>query len=185
MLYEQVLVPLELREKFLHWVHADPSSGHFGVTKTQEKLQRYAYWPGWRKDVESYVRRCDICNCYKKGPSHKQGPLQSAAGLTAMQKVHIDLTGPHPRSKNGHVYLLTAICTFTKYLITVPLRDKTAMSVAKALVKNVFLIHGAVELLVHDNGKEFINDVMFHVSQTVGDPELTYNFLPSFGELIG
>ena len=176
ILYDQVLVPLKLREQFLYWVHEDPSSGHFGVTKTQEKLQCYAYWPGWRKDVESYVRRCDICNRYKKGPSHRQGPLQSAVGLSAMQKVHIDLTGPHPRSNQGHVYLLTAICAFTKYLITVPLKDKTALSVARALVKHVFLIHGAVELLVHDNGKEFINDIMFHVSRLLGIQNLRTTF---------
>ena len=85
-----------------------------------------------------------------------------------MLKVHIDLTGPHVRSRNGYVYLLTAICTFSKYLIAVPLRDKSALSVAKALVKNVFLVYGAVELLVHDGGREFCNEVMQHIAHLFG-----------------
>ena len=87
-------------------------------------------------DVMSAVR-------YKRGPKFKQGLLQAAPSLGPMQKFHVDLTGPHPRSRKGNVYLLTGICNFTKYLITVPLRDKTAMSVAKALVDKVYLIHGA------------------------------------------
>ena len=173
---EQVLVPLTLRETFLHWVHDDKSSGHFGVAKTQAKLQNYAYWPGWRKDTENYVLRCDICCRYRKGPPHRQGPLQNGASIGPMQKFHIDLTGPHPRSNKGYVYLLTGICAFTKYLITVPLRDKTAMSVAKALVKHVFLIHGAVELIVHDNGKEFINDVVANVTRLLGIQSLRTTF---------
>ena len=46
---------------FYFWVHGDPTSGHFGIQKTADKLQHYAYWSGWRKDVELFVRRCDTC----------------------------------------------------------------------------------------------------------------------------
>ena len=55
VLYKQILVPGSLRTKFLYWVHGDPTSGHFGVQKTSDKLQRYAYWSGWRKDAELFV----------------------------------------------------------------------------------------------------------------------------------
>ena len=172
ILYQQVLVPGPLRKNFLAWVHDDPTSGHFGVQKTQAKLQNYAYWPGWRKDVELYVRRCDVCCRYRRGPKYKQGTLQNAPGLAVMQKFHCDLTGPHPRSKNGFVYLLTGICCFTKYLITVPIRDKTALTVAKALVKNVYLIYGAVELQIHDQGTEFCIEVLKNVSRLMGIQDL-------------
>ena len=155
--YRQVVVPASLRVKFLYWVHTDTGSGHMGINKTQEKLRIYAYWPGWRRDVELYVKRCYICCRYKRGPKFKQGLLQSAPSLGPMQKFHADLTGPHPRSRKGNVYLLTGICNFTTYLITVPLRDKTAMTVARALVDIVYLIHGAVELQIHDQGTEFCN----------------------------
>ena len=180
ILYQQALVPRSLRATFLHWVHDDPSSGHFGISKTQEKLQRYAYWSGWRKDVELYVRRCDVCCRYNKGPRHHQGLLQNGIGLSPMQKFHVDLTGPHPRSRKGNVYLLTGICSFTKYLITVPLRDKSALSVAHALLHHVFLLHGSVELQIHDQGKEFCNDVMYNLSRMLGVQDLrTTAYRPS------
>ena len=119
-----------------------------------------AYWRGWTEDVRLYVNRCNTCGRYRRGPGKKQGAMQQALGCTVMQKVHIDLTGPHPISRNGYKYLLTAICSFSKFLIAVPIRDKTSLVVAKALLKNVYLVYGLPEILVHDQGGEFWSDVM-------------------------
>ena len=172
ILYKQILVPAPLREKFLYWVHGDPTSGHFGVQKTADKLQRYAYWSGWRKDTELFVRRCDQCCRYRKGPTRPQGLMKNGVGLVPFQKFHIDLTGPHRRSSGGHVYLLTGICCFTKYLVVVPLKDKSALAVANALLKHVYLIYDAVELQVHDNGPEFVNAILGHLSRMMGIQDL-------------
>ena len=85
--------------------------------------------------MELFVRRCDICCRYRKGPMRPQGPMKNGVALAPFQKFHIDITGPHLRSAGGHVYLLTGICCFTKYLIAVPLRDKSALTVDNALLK--------------------------------------------------
>ena len=170
--YQQILVPDALRMRFLYWVHGDPTSGHFGVQKTSEKLQCYAYWSGWRKDAELFVRRCDVCCRYRKGPTRTHGAMKNGVGLAPFQKFHIDLTGPHRRSSGGHVYLLTGICCFTKYLIAVPLKDESALTVANALLKNVYLVYGAVELQVHDNGPEFVNTILQHLSKILGIQDL-------------
>jgi hypothetical protein len=60
------------------------------------------------------------------------------------------------------------VCSFTKYLIVVPLRNKTALVVAKALVDHVYLIYGPMELCVHDGGKEFCNDLQVQLSKLMG-----------------
>ena len=98
--------------------------------------------------------------------------MKNGIGLAPFQKFHIDLTGPHRRSSGGHVYLLTGICCFTKYLIVVPLKDKSALAVANALLKHVYLIYGAVELQVHDNGPEFVNSILAHLSRMMGIQDL-------------
>ena len=74
------------------------------------------------------------------------------------------MTGPHVRSKNGFVYLLTAVEYFTKYLICVQIRNKTALSVAKALVKHVYLLFGCPILQISDMGGEFQNDAMINIA---------------------
>src|SRR5271165_3571642 len=166
--YHQLVVPTVLQTQVLRHIHGGTAQGHFGVNKTVSMVQRYGYWTGWKKDVERIVRTCEVCNRYRSGPSTKQGELQSQPSNYPMQKFHIDLTGPHPRSKNGFVYVFTGICNFTKYLIAVPIRDKTAITVARVLVKYVYLQYGAVDIQVSDNGGEFINDISREVNEVMG-----------------
>ena len=168
ILYNQLVIPESLRADVLRHVHGGTALGHFGVNKTVSMLQKYGYWTGWRKDVEMAVRGCDVCNRYRHGPRTKQGELQPQPSNFPMQKFHIDLTGPHVRSKNGFVYLFTGICNFTKYLIAVPIRDKTAITVARVLVKNVYLQYGAVDIQVSDNGGEFANEIAHELNEVMG-----------------
>ena len=82
-----------------------------------------------------------------KGSNPPSGAGKNGVGLAPLQKFYIDLTGPHRRSAGEHVYLLTGICCFNKYLIVVPLRDKSALTIANALLKHVYLIYGACEFM--------------------------------------
>ena len=96
--------------------------------------------------------------------SRRQGELQQANAGGPLTKIHVDLTGPHVRSKNGFAYLLTAIDYFTKYLICVPIRDKSALSVTKVLVTHVYLLLGCPVLQISDMGGEFQDDVMRNIA---------------------
>jgi len=91
--------------------------------------------------------------------------MQQALACSFMQKVHIDLTGLHVTSRHGNKYILTAICVFTKYLIAVQIREKTSITVARALVRHVYLVHGTAEVLAHDQGGEFWSLVMKELAQ--------------------
>ena len=107
-----------------------------------------------------YVQRCLVCTAHRPGPRRKQGPMLRSQACDIMQKVHVDLVGPFPTSQRGYKYLLTAICGFSKYLICVPIRDKVSRTVANVLMKQLYLVHGPPEILVHDQGGEFWSDVM-------------------------
>jgi len=50
-----------------------------------------------------------------------------------MEVLHVDLTGPHVNSQ-GYRYIMTTCDSFTRFVIAVPLRNKTALSVARTLV---------------------------------------------------
>ena len=57
--------------------HNDPLAGHFGIEKTRElKAQKY-YWPTLHRDVEDYVRGCDLCLASKTVRHKFYGDLQS------------------------------------------------------------------------------------------------------------
>jgi len=91
--------------------------------------------------------------------------MKHASTTGPMSKLHIDLVGPFPRSYDGFTYILTALCSFTKYLITVPLKDKSAFAVARELVRRVYLQYSPSEITVHDGGREFCNSLMRDINQ--------------------
>ena len=72
--------------------------------------------------------------------------------------VGIDLIEAPTTSKKGNKYLLTQTDYFTKYVEAVPLPDKSAYSVAKALY-STFCRHGAPVHVISDQGREFVNQV--------------------------
>ena len=55
----RLVVPADYRERVLEDAHREASSGHFGVSKTYDRVAREYYWPGVWHDVHDFVRRCE------------------------------------------------------------------------------------------------------------------------------
>jgi len=83
-------------------------------------------------------------------------------------RLHVDLTGPHPPSRQDSVYILTAVDAYSRYLICKPLKNKSALSLASALVEHVFLPHGSYRALVSDQGREFCNELLESITTLLG-----------------
>ena len=69
-------VPEIIRSGVISRYHDDPLGGHFGIDKTQELIGRKYYWPSLKKDVESYVRGCDVFLASKAVRHKPYGDLQ-------------------------------------------------------------------------------------------------------------
>ena len=109
-----------------------------------------------RQDVDVYCRKYEKYNEFHRGRiAPKQGRFHPKVLDAPVDCWACDLAGPFPTSR-GNVYTLTAICVFTKYMILIPIQNKTAITVARAIMHHVFLKYGAREVLT-DNGTEFKN----------------------------
>jgi transposase InsO family protein len=96
------------------------------------------------------------------------------------EKIAIDLTGPHIKSKSGNVYILTVIDLFTKHAEAIPLRNKEAISVARALFDCVLVRYGLPLQILSDRGTEFENSVMSELCRLSGIDKLrTTAYKPS------
>jgi len=51
----------ELRAEVIRWHHDIPAVGHGGQWKMVELVTRNYWWPGITRDVERYVKECDLC----------------------------------------------------------------------------------------------------------------------------
>ena len=71
----------------------------------------------------------------------------------------MDITGPHPRSYDGNVYILTVMDSLAKWAEAFPIRSHTATVVAKHLAE-LLARYGTPMRLLADQGPEFESSLM-------------------------
>uniref|UniRef100_A0AAY4AYL3 Gypsy retrotransposon integrase-like protein 1 n=1 Tax=Denticeps clupeoides TaxID=299321 RepID=A0AAY4AYL3_9TELE len=154
----QVVVPLKFRSQVLCLGHDNVMSGHLGVTKTYNRILRHFFWPGLKSDVAQYCRSCHVCQLAgKTNQSIPPAPLCPVPVLTEpFSKIILDCVGPLPRTKTGFKYLLTIMCSATRFPEAVPLRSLKAKNIVRALV-TFFSTFGLPKLVQTDQGSNFLS----------------------------
>jgi hypothetical protein len=152
-----LLVPQHLIPDILHEAHGHFLAGHFGISKTKERLLQSYYWPNMESDISEHLRRCNKCQTAKPGKTAPEllSPLPQCTELN--QRVHADLFGPLKTSEGDKKFILCITDAFTKYVELVVLPNKEALTVATALLNRWICRHGLPLEFITDQGKEFTN----------------------------
>ena len=166
--YVQLLVPGKLRLKVTEMAHCGMTGGHLGIARTKEQVRHRAYWPGWSKFVKRYCESCQPCAKYRRGKPPKQGKLNPIVVGMPFEILSIDVTGPHPRSSNGHIYILTAMDQFTKFAFAMPMRNQEAETIARLLMEHVFAYFGVPMQILSDQGHNFESGLFKELCQCLG-----------------
>jgi len=98
---------------------------------------------------------CSPCAQYKRGGPPKKSFLKPFLARDVFEVVSIDVTGPHPRSRHGIVYMLTVMDHFSKWSDAFPTPNHTAATVARVLFNRVFVYFGTAVRLLSDQGPKF------------------------------
>jgi len=149
----QIVEPQNCRAEVMKLARSSPLAGHLGVGKTCSRILSHFYWPGIRSYVRKFCRECHVCQVVGN-PNQKNpiAPLKPIPAFTEpFSRVMIDCVGPLPKSKAGNQYLLTVMCTLTRYPEAVPLRNIKAKTIVKALVK-FFTLFGLPQAIQSDQG---------------------------------
>ena len=162
--YRQVVVPHDLRREFVSRSHGVMVGGHFGIRKTQEQFQRRGYFMYWKQYVDEFCKSCTVCAKFHRGKPPRNSFLKPIDCGAVHERWQCDLSGPYPMS-HGNRYICVCVEAFTRYVVAVPIRDKTALSVARVLVREVVAKFGLFQSLQTDNGREFQNEILQHMCQ--------------------
>ena len=182
--YVQLMVPRSDVSEVLRLCHAGEVGGHFGIKKTMDQVQRKYYWPTWKSDTTRFVRQCSQCNTYHRGKLKRQGELRPVLAGSPYERWYIDLTGPHPKSDRGNIWILTCMDSFTKWAEAFPIRNKEAETIAKVLVEQLFVRFGPPASLLSDQGKEVDGRIMREVCRMFGIEKLrTTPYKPSTNQV--
>lgn len=153
---------LELIKRY----HDDPIfGGHMGQKKLYEKLRSAYYWKNMHRDIAKFVKQCEKCALCKPKHGVKVPMKITHTPQRPFDVVIIDTIGPLPKSHNGNQYAVTLVCDLTKYLVTIPISDKSANTVAKAIFTNFILVYGPMQGIRTDNGTEYKNSIISELCQ--------------------
>ena len=137
--------------------HYDDSLvGHFGIDKTRELVGRKYYWPSLRKDVNNYVRGCDVCLTSKAVRHKPYGDLQSLPVPTHRWKdLSMDFVTGLPLSANwkGDSYdsILVIVDRLTKMVHYEPVKVTIdAPGLAEVIIDVVVRHHGLPDSIISD-----------------------------------
>lgn len=105
------------------------------------------------------IKQCDRCQRSQpvlKSQSSELHPIPVSPEVWNL--VGMDLIGPLKLTSHGNQYALTMTCYFSKWIEVFPIRDKSALSVARAIYTG-YCRHGAPNEIITDQGREFVNQV--------------------------
>ena len=115
-----------------------------GICKTYNRiLLQHFFWPGLKKDVAKCWKQCHTCQLDgKPNQNIPQAPLHSVPAFDEpFSHISIDCVWPFPKTKSQNEYLLTIMCSFTRFPEAIPLRSIKTNGISEALIK-VFTIFG-------------------------------------------
>jgi hypothetical protein len=120
-------------------------------------------WPAMRRDVTTFIRRCDTCiKLSEKKLKHMTSKyVTSTYGV--FENIAIDALSLQ-ETKSGNKHLLTIIDTTTRYTVLKPLRDLTAKAAAQALIEYM-CVYGIPQKIQSDNGTQFMKEFQEHFNK--------------------
>ncbi|CAG2231769.1 unnamed protein product [Mytilus edulis] len=159
-----LVAPKALHREFLENCHSRKFSGHLGQDKTLARLKKQVVWHHMREDCLLFIKTCKICSMNKKPNIRPKAELGQYLS-EYLSRVHMDLLGPLPVTKQKNKYVLMIVDQFTKWLECFPIPGQTAEIVAKAAVDG-FISRFGCPLEVHtDQGKNVDGNLMWNLCE--------------------
>ena len=150
---ELIIIPESLVDQFLSYVHG---LSHRGVNQMLMEIHGKYYIYSGKLRTSQFVERCLKCQRIKPAKRCKGKPIEQSYAKAPWTHVHMDLSGPFPKSWQGNRWILAVVCNLTRWCALIAIPSKHAESVAVGL-KKVFKWMGPCTSLLADNGKEFAN----------------------------
>ncbi|KAF2879172.1 hypothetical protein ILUMI_26998 [Ignelater luminosus] len=148
----KLAVPTANRSQTLKQFHDDPQAAHFGP----EFL--------------------NFCGSQKSENTSRPGLMDREKKVShSFQLISMNLLGPLPKSKNGNQHLFVVTDWLSKFFLVQPLRSATTKPIIKFLKKQVFSIFGVPQIVVFDNGSQFVSKEFCSFLDSVKVPNVWLN----------
>jgi hypothetical protein len=145
-----------LKSTVLSELHATPTTGHYGFTKTYDRVKHSFFWDGMKQDIHNFVAECDMCQ-HNKGETIKLlGTLQPLSIPPAIWKdISMDFITSLTKLGNKSI-IMVVFDRLSKYAHFCTLQHPfTTSMVAQIFMDQVFKLHGMPHSIVSDRDPTF------------------------------
>ena len=161
---KQLVLPQVYRKLALDQLHT--KMGHIGKDKVTHLVRARFYWPKLHEDVEKFVNNCP-CVFDKKPNEPYREEMETIVSSSPFELLSLDFVHLE-KSSGGYEYILVLVDHFTRYAACYPTRNKEAKTAARCLFDDFVLKYGYPKRLLHDQGREFENDLFAQLSKLCG-----------------
>lgn len=152
------VIPKDLQIKILEEMHKGSLGGHFGMSKTYEKLKIRVYWQNMMKDVRNFVRSCHDCQVRKPYLKPAKGFLiPIKVSCIAFQDISLDLL-EMPLSESGFRYVVVINDRLTKIAVAEAIKTCTSHDIITVLYDSWILKFGTPLTLITDQGPNLMSE---------------------------
>ena len=129
-----LVIPEKYEPIIFNTYHDSLLAGHQGPYRTAMTIRQKSFIHNLMNKVKRYIEACHTClktklKYMKNRPVYGRIPVD----YTPMQDLSIDIK-TMPQAFRGYHLLLVITCDQTNFAIAIPLRDRTAQTVAEALI---------------------------------------------------
>lgn len=143
------------KKAILRLYHDSKIGGHQGSTRTYQKIKRSYKWPKMKKEIELYIKTCNICQLNKSGKATKMRMIIVTPADYPFEKIYLDVVGPLPVTENGNKYILTIMDDLSRYMNAYPIPDQEATTITQVFIKQILGHHKTPKIILTDQGTNF------------------------------
>lgn len=149
------------RNELVEAMHKNPMIGaHSGYSRLLAKLKSKFYWKNMAKDILNVTRNCPKCQMNKHSKNSKENMTITTTPQRPFDVIELDIYVLPMVDLEGFKYVLTVQCNFSKFVILLPMRTKSAPEVARVLFEGFMYLHGIPKVFKSDCGAEFMNSLI-------------------------
>ena len=167
---DQLVLPQALTGLVLHAYHDHVlSGGHLASRPTYEKIRQKYWWPTMNRDVRTWCDECQACQRRKTAHNRNQLPTGHVPVQRPFERISVDLVEYKVESVSTAgircKYVLSMMDHLTRFAVLTPIPNKSAVTVAQAIIDRIISIFGSPEILHSDQGPEFENSLVHQLQK--------------------
>lgn len=157
-------IPPSLRRQVFDHLHG---LSHPSKRATLKLISDRFVWPNMNAEIREWVTTCLQCQSCKVH-RHTKSPMGTFSEPDSrFSHIHLDLVGPLPTSQ-GYQYLLTIVDRFSRWPTAIPIRDISAVTMAKTILREWIAVFGTPKVVTTDRGPQFQSCLFREFTELLG-----------------